>query len=99
MDCRETQTLLTAFHDGELPAAERVRVEEHLRGCAECRALLADLARAGRGGGAGGPIGRPKHGWRRKQPCRLPPAAAGAAMEVGILHYGAMNPGEPAVAD
>jgi hypothetical protein len=46
MDCRETQTLLTAFHDGELPAADRVRVEEHLRGCPECGALLADLARA-----------------------------------------------------
>jgi len=46
MECPETQTLLTAFHDGELPAAERVRVEEHLRGCLECGALLADLARA-----------------------------------------------------
>jgi hypothetical protein len=46
MDCRETQPLLTAFHDGELPAAERVRVEEHLRGCPECATLLADLARA-----------------------------------------------------
>jgi hypothetical protein len=46
MDCRETQTLLTAFHDGELPAADRARVEEHLRGCRECGALLADLARA-----------------------------------------------------
>jgi hypothetical protein len=48
MECRETQTLLTAFHDGELPAAERVRVEEHLRGCPECAARLADLARADR---------------------------------------------------
>ena len=45
MDCRETQTRLTAFHDGELPAADRARVEEHLRGCRECGALLADLAR------------------------------------------------------
>ena len=45
-DCRETQTLLTAFHDGELPAADRARVEEHLRGCPECGARLADLARA-----------------------------------------------------
>ena len=38
MDCRETQALLTAFHDGELPAADRARVEGHLRGCPECRA-------------------------------------------------------------
>ena len=46
MDCRETQTLLTAFHDGELSAADRARAEDHLRSCPECRALLADLARA-----------------------------------------------------
>jgi hypothetical protein len=46
MECRETQTLLTAFHDGELPAADRARVEEHLRGCLECGALLTGLTRA-----------------------------------------------------
>ncbi len=51
MDCRETQPLLTALHDGELPAAERVRVEEHLRGCPECAVLLADLARVDRATG------------------------------------------------
>jgi len=55
MDCRETQPLLTAFHDGELPAAERVRVEEHLRGCPECAALLADLARVDRATGVPDP--------------------------------------------
>jgi anti-sigma factor RsiW len=41
----------TAFHDGELPAAERARVEEHLRGCPECSTLLADLARVDRAAG------------------------------------------------
>jgi anti-sigma factor RsiW len=46
MDCRETQALLTAFHDGELPDADRTRVEKHLRACPECGRLLADLARA-----------------------------------------------------
>ena len=46
MECRKTQTLLTAFHDGELPTADRARVEEHLRGCTECAGRLADLARA-----------------------------------------------------
>lgn len=46
MDCREAQTLLTALHDGELPDADRARVENHLRGCSECGRLLADLARA-----------------------------------------------------
>ena len=55
MDCRETQTLLTAFHDGELPAAERARVEEHLRGCPECVALLADLARVDQAAGVPDP--------------------------------------------
>jgi hypothetical protein len=55
MDCRETEPLLTAFHDGELPAAERARVEEHLRGCQECGARLADLARADRAAGVPDP--------------------------------------------
>ena len=55
MECRETQTLLTAFHDGELPADRRARVEEHLRGCPECAALLADLARVDRAAGVPDP--------------------------------------------
>jgi hypothetical protein len=55
MECRETQTLLTAFHDGELPAADRARVEEHLRGCPECVALQADLARADQAAGVPDP--------------------------------------------
>jgi hypothetical protein len=55
MDCRETQTLLTAFHDGELPAADRARVEEHLRGCPECGALLTDLAQADQSAGVPDP--------------------------------------------
>ncbi len=46
MDCRETQALLTAFHDGELAGADLARVEGHLRDCPECRRLLADMARA-----------------------------------------------------
>jgi anti-sigma factor RsiW len=46
MDCRETQALLNAFHDGELPDADRTRVEKHLHVCPECCRLLADLARA-----------------------------------------------------
>jgi len=55
MDCRETRSLLNAFHDGELPAADRARVEEHLRGCPKCGALLADLARADRAAGVPDP--------------------------------------------
>ena len=75
MDCRETQTLLSAFHDGELAdgqgrpsagagrdatgtdaqAADRARVEEHLRGCPECTALLAGLARVDHAAGVPDP--------------------------------------------
>lgn len=55
MDCRETQALLNAFHDGELPTADRARVEEHLRGCKDCGALLAGLARADRAAGVPDP--------------------------------------------
>jgi anti-sigma factor RsiW len=55
MDCRETQTLLSAFHDGELPAADRGRVEGHLRGCPECAALLAALARVDQAAGVPDP--------------------------------------------
>ncbi|HEY5460728.1 MAG TPA: zf-HC2 domain-containing protein, partial [Deferrimonas sp.] len=55
MDCRETQTLLAAFHDGELPAADRARVEEHLRGCPECAARLADLVRVDQAAGVPDP--------------------------------------------
>jgi len=121
MDCRETQALLTAFHDGELTAADRARVEGHLRDCPECRALLADLARADQAAGvpdpgpaywdrfnarvmdrvdreADGPKVaplRPKHGWMRQQLRYLVPAAAAAALVVGIVRYGGMNPGAP----
>jgi anti-sigma factor RsiW len=31
------------YHDGEMGAAERLRVEQHARECSECRALLASL--------------------------------------------------------
>jgi hypothetical protein len=55
MNCRETQTMLSAFHDGELPPADRARVEEHLRGCPECVALLADLARVDHAAGVPDP--------------------------------------------
>jgi len=55
MECRETQPLLTAFHDGELPAAGRARVEEHLRGCPDCTAMLADLASVDRAAGVPDP--------------------------------------------
>jgi len=116
--------MLTAFHDGELHAADRARVEEHLRGCPECVALLAGLARVDRAAGvpdpgpaywdrfnarvmdriareADGPgvtVLRPKGGWIRQQLRYLVPAAAAAALVVGVVHYGGMTPGVPTTA-
>jgi anti-sigma factor RsiW len=34
---------LSAYLDGELPPSERVRIDEHVAGCAECRVVLDDL--------------------------------------------------------
>lgn len=34
---------LSAYLDGELEAADRVRVEAHLAGCADCRQVIEDL--------------------------------------------------------
>lgn len=42
-DCREWRELLGAFALGQLDGAERVGLEAHLEGCAECRAELAAL--------------------------------------------------------
>jgi anti-sigma factor RsiW len=36
---------LSEYLDGELPAAERVALEEHLKTCPDCPAILADLRR------------------------------------------------------
>ncbi|MBE0603488.1 MAG: zf-HC2 domain-containing protein, partial [Deltaproteobacteria bacterium] len=44
MDCVETRTMLSPYHDGELVPADRARVDEHLRGCGECSSALARLA-------------------------------------------------------
>lgn len=42
-DCQSCLQWLGAYLDGELDATQRVRVEEHLRDCAACRAQLATL--------------------------------------------------------
>jgi hypothetical protein len=62
MDCRKAGGLLIAFHDGELPEADRAGVESHLCACPRCAALLADLARAD--GAAGVPDPGPEY-WDR----------------------------------
>lgn len=52
MSCHEIQDLLSEYVDGDLESSQRVEVEEHLEGCAPCRAEatalreLVDSARA-----------------------------------------------------
>src|SRR5262245_47432460 len=51
---------LSEYLDGELPDDERRAVEAHLRGCAECSAVLADLKRVvARAQGVGTSVPRP----------------------------------------
>lgn len=42
MSCHESRQV-QRYYDGELAAAERASVEAHVRECADCRELLADL--------------------------------------------------------
>jgi len=42
MNC-DRSSQVQAYYDGELPAAEGALVEAHLRECAACREMLADL--------------------------------------------------------
>jgi len=39
----EVEIKVHAYHDGELPPAERKAVEEHLKACPECAKCLEDL--------------------------------------------------------
>jgi anti-sigma factor RsiW len=45
MSCREFAPSLSDLVDGGLPRDARAKLEAHLEGCADCRALLADLKR------------------------------------------------------
>jgi len=40
VSCQDTRELFSAWVDGEATPAERARVEEHLRACADCRREL-----------------------------------------------------------
>jgi predicted anti-sigma-YlaC factor YlaD len=41
--CREVVELLNDYLEGELPEAERVRVDEHLAGCDGCTMVLDEF--------------------------------------------------------
>jgi hypothetical protein len=47
MNCRDLEELLSAYADGELSRTQREFIEEHLSGCADCRATLARFETAG----------------------------------------------------
>lgn len=49
MDCTEMKELLSASVDGEVSQAEARRIEEHLEGCAGCRALERKMRAIGTG--------------------------------------------------
>lgn len=46
-DCRWVQPDLSAYHDGELPAARRATLTEHIKACKECQAELHAIASLG----------------------------------------------------
>ena len=43
MNCKELEDLLSPYLDGELDAAQRADVEQHLPGCPDCQRALKDL--------------------------------------------------------
>jgi anti-sigma factor RsiW len=49
MECLEMKELLSASIDGEVSQAEARRIEAHLEGCAECRALERKMRAIGTG--------------------------------------------------
>jgi len=48
MNCRDLEELLSAYADGELSRTQWEFIEEHLAGCADCRATLAEFKTVGR---------------------------------------------------
>ena len=43
MSCKELAELITDYLEGALPAAERQRLEEHMRGCPGCQTYLEQM--------------------------------------------------------
>lgn len=61
--CDEVQPRLSALVDGELDAAERARIEAHVRSCGRCAALVEDLGRIRQAARRLGPVDPPAHVW------------------------------------
>lgn len=45
MNCRDLQELLVAYSNGEIQKTQKEFIEEHLNGCLECRAALAEYTK------------------------------------------------------
>jgi anti-sigma factor RsiW len=43
LDCRGIRDSLGRYFDGELPAPERRKIEDHLKRCSQCRAALQEI--------------------------------------------------------
>ncbi len=61
--CQEIQSQLSLFADGLLPPDEHVAVLNHVRECANCAGVLADLERVVAAARELGPIAPPEHIW------------------------------------
>ena len=85
MSCDRYQDI-HRYHDGELPAAERVALEAHLASCPECRELLGALGRLSssiRSASAGGtPTDLLEHIKRSWRPAR---EGSASTQERGVL--------------
>jgi hypothetical protein len=61
--CEEAQPHLSAYLDGDLPEEARAEVRAHLRQCADCSGVLADLERIAVAARELSPIPPPGHIW------------------------------------
>jgi len=48
MDCRQSEPLLSRYHDRELSRDERTKLAFHLEGCPSCSRQLASIERISR---------------------------------------------------
>lgn len=62
-NCEDVQARLSDFTDGLLPPDEHAAVLTHVRGCADCSGVLADLERLVAAARELGPVPPPEHLW------------------------------------
>lgn len=82
MRCRKARIMISEYADGALVPVKAARLEEHLRTCADCRALLADFHALVRAAGKLGAPPVPADAWSGIR-ARLREAGAPAARGEG----------------